>query len=94
MTSNRLLERTAQPDVSAAPRFGSKFEHAAHLNGTLKRDDVEWIVDQSGSLRLVDRVDWSSRRTQEIADERERERQRYNWRLQHPIADNLRAPHA
>jgi len=52
-----------------------------------RRDDVEWIRDANGNLRLVDRQDWSDRRQREIDRERERERQRHNWRLTHPVTE-------
>lgn len=92
MASNRLNERLAQPDVATSPRFSSKHEHAAYLNANLKRPDIEWIVDgTTGGLRLVDREEWSRRRTEQMAKERERERQRYNWRMLHPIGETREA---
>jgi len=68
-------------------------EGIAQMNRELamKRDDVEWIRDATGSLRIVDRQDWSDRRTRQMAEERERERQRYNWRQQHPITEEREA---
>jgi len=91
MTRNRLIEARAQTAGDFAPRFRSRAEHAEHLNANLKRKDIEWIVDGNGNLRLVDREDWSARRTKEIAEEREAERQRYNWRLLHPITEEREA---
>jgi len=93
MTSNRLIDRAAQHDQPVGPRFANKSEEAAHHNQRLAergRDDVEWIV-ADGSLRLVDREDWSRRRRKQIEEKREEERRRFNWRLLHPITDGEEA---
>ena len=73
------------------PMSTSQRQRLDEMNAGLQRDDIEWIRDGQGNLRLVDRQDWSERRTKEIAEERERERQRYNWRQQHPITEEREA---
>lgn len=86
-SSNRLIERTSQAEV-VSPRFSNPYDHAAFLNANIKRDDVEWIVDANSDLKLVDRADWTERRTKQLAASREDDRQRYNWRQRHPITED------
>lgn len=66
----------------AIPRGGPSYAHdlAAARNAQMNREDIEWIVDSNGVMRLQDRPSWSDRRTRELEAEAESQRSQWNHR--------------
>lgn len=59
----------------------------AAYNASRTRDDTVWIVTPSGDLVLTDRPEWTAKRTKELAEAAERDRQQFNHRQRYPIQE-------
>lgn len=60
-------------------------EYCDYLNATCRRDDIKWIVGPHGNPMLIDDEEWSRKRSEQIKEEQETERQRHNHRIMNPI---------
>lgn len=83
------LRQKAKETPNFIPLYGSKeneIDQANHrIREKLERNDIKWILDEVGEMRLVDCEEWSVKRAKEIAEHREEERQRFNHRQRYPL---------
>lgn len=71
--------------------YASPHAWCAWRNREMERDDVLWIVGPAGTPILVDDESVCARRAKDSNAQIETERQRFNWRLQHPVTEGAAA---
>lgn len=76
-------------DPKCICHFPSKQAWMASRNAELAEKGLMWIIGEAGDLQVVEDESVARARRKKEKEAKEAERQKFNWRLLHPIGEPL-----